>query len=170
MGLVCQRLLLVIQPHTVATSRAGTCMIPFLCMATFDMQILVATCHLLLFLSFHHPQFLKIIFLNSSLQIIFQILFFSNNFISLIFFHPQCFFVQVPKIRFLIKFGRHFLFGEPLSIFFMILKRFKINMNLNSVILNNGIYGINSCKNKRVLVGALHQRIFFKIKINLNEL
>ena len=31
--------------------------------------------------------------------------------------------------------------------FFIILKYFKINMNLNSVIPSDGIYGINSCKN-----------------------
>ena len=38
--------------------------------------------------------------------------------------------------------------------FLMILKYFKININLNSVISSNEIYEINSCKNKRVLVGA----------------
>ena len=63
-----------------------------------------------------------------------------------------------------------FPFRQATFELFMILKRFKINMNLNSVIPNNGIYGINSCKNKRALVGALHKIIFFKIKMHLNEM
>ena len=48
-----------------------------------------------------------------------------------------------------------FLLANNFHISF-VLKRFKINMNLNSIIPNNGINGINSCKNNRALVGAPH--------------
>ena len=37
-GLVCQRLFLLIQPNTLATSRADTCMISFFRMATFGLR------------------------------------------------------------------------------------------------------------------------------------
>ena len=60
-----------------------------------------------------------------------------------------------------------FSFRRATLEFFMILKCFKINMNLNSVIPNNGIYGINSCKNKLGFGGGpTWNKIFFKIRMN----
>ena len=41
----------------------------------------------------------------------------------------------------------------------IILKRFEIKHEFNFVILNYRIYEINSLKNKRALVGALHMRL-----------
>ena len=48
---------------------------------------------------------------------------------------------------------------------FMILKRLEIKHEFNFVIPINGTYEINSCKNKRALVGAQHQINFHQNKI-----
>ena len=109
-------------------------------------------------LSSHHPLKLfpfdfKIIISNLGLKWFsnfwFLNVFKSSNFPSLGF--------SDTNISFLIKFGRHFLFGGPLSNFLWFSKCFKISVNLFFVILGDRIHEINSYKNKRALVGAQHQ-------------
>ena len=143
------------------------------CMATLTWPPFWATCH--------PPKLFPFVFKNNFLTP------FSNDFLAyviiiiiiiiIIFLKKRLqiiksliFRVLGSKNPFFNKIWPSFSFRRATFEFFVILKRFKINMNLNSIIPNNEIYGINSCKNQRALVGALHQRIFFKIKINLNEL
>ena len=90
-------------------------------------------------LPFSSPLLLKIVFFFK-----FQ---FSNNFTSSVFIYLLFLFYLFIFILFiLIVFKHHLTF----SLFFF--KYFKISMN-NSVIPNNGIYGLDSCKINRVLMG-----------------
>ena len=60
----------------------------------------------------------------------------------------QLLFFLDTNISFLIKFGRHFAFSEPLSNFLWFSKYFKISVNLFFVILGDRIYEIDSLKNR----------------------
>ena len=110
----------------------GLCMYHPLKLFPFDFKIIISNLGLKWFSNFW--------FLN---------VFKSSNFPSLGF--------SDTNISFLIKFGRHFLFGGPLSNFLCFSKCFKISVNLFFVIIGDRIHEINSYKNKRALVGAQHQ-------------
>ena len=106
-----------------------------LCMATFLARPLYATRHLLV----HHLQLWKFFVLNLIFQINFQILILPFFILSFFLGSKNLFSNKILAPLFFMANNFHI---------FSIFKRFLNKQGFNPIIPNNGIYGINSCKNE----------------------